>query len=129
MLANSPVTPTLAVTDLEKSKDFYENKLGLSSDPKMTDENGILYKAGMGTMLYLYKRQSPSTADNTQVSFKVEDINNEIDELSGKGVVFEQYDMPEMGLKTDEKGVATMGEIKSAWFKDPDGNILSLLEV
>ena len=125
VLTNSTVSPTLVSTNLDRSKDFYGNKLGLKEDPSMTDENGVLYQAGNGTNLYLYKRPNPPVADHTLVSFKVDNLEAEITELSQKGVVFEHYDMP--GLKTDEKGIATMGPVKSAWFKDPDGNILSLL--
>ncbi len=129
MLNNSPVTPTIAVTDLKRAKDFYEGKLGLTEDSSMSDDNGVLYNAGQGSKLYIYSRPNSPTADHTQVSFKVDNIETSIDELSSKGVAFEHYEIPEMGLKTDEKGVATMGKIKSAWFKDPDGNILSLLQV
>ncbi|OGH10686.1 MAG: hypothetical protein A3B38_04360 [Candidatus Levybacteria bacterium RIFCSPLOWO2_01_FULL_36_13] len=129
MLNNSPVNPTIAVTDLKRAKDFYGGKLGLTEDSSMTDDNGALYNAGQGTKLYIYSRSNPPTADHTQVSFKVDDIQASIDELSSKGVTFEHYDMPEMGLKTDEKGIATMGKLKSAWFKDPDGNILSIMQV
>jgi catechol 2,3-dioxygenase-like lactoylglutathione lyase family enzyme len=127
MLTNSPVTPTLAITDLKRAKDFYEGKLGLTEDISMSDDNGVLYNAGQGSKLYIYSRPNPPTADNTQVSFKVDDIEKAMEELSGSGVSFEHYDMP--GLKTNEKGIAEMGKIKSAWFKDPDGNILSLLQV
>ena len=127
MLTNSPVTPTLVVTDLKRASDFYENKLGLRADSSMTADMGVLFIAGGGTNLYIYLRSSPSTADNTQVSFRVEDIENTMSELSGKGVTFEHYDLP--GLKTDEKGIAVMGKVKSAWFKDPEGNILSILQV
>lgn len=129
MLRNSSVNPTIAVTDLKRARDFYEGKLGLSPDDSMTDEAGVLYNCGDGTKLYLYTRPNPPTADHTQVSFKVEDAEKSVDELSGKGVTFEQYNIPEMGLKTDEKGVAVLGDLKSAWFKDPDGNILSLMQV
>ena len=127
MLTNSPVTPTLVVTDLKRSRDFYENKLGFWADSSMTDDMGALLNAGAGTNLYLYLRSTPSTADNTQVSIRVEDIEKEMNELLGKGITFEHYDLP--GLKTDEKGIATIGRVKSAWFKDPDGNILSILQV
>lgn len=127
MLTNSSVTSTLVTTDLEKTKDFYGNKLGLKEDPSMTDENGVLYQAGSGTSLYLYKRLNPPVADHTLVSFRVDNLEGEIAELSQKGIVFEHYDMP--GLKTDDRGIATIGPAKSAWFKDPDGNILSLLQV
>ena len=127
MLTNSPITPTLVVTDLARARDFYENKLGLKPDPSMTDEMGVLYKAGNGTNLYLYKRSNPPTADHTLASFRVNDIDQVLVELFQKGVSFEHYDMP--GLKTDEKGIAVIGSAKSAWFKDPDGNILAILQV
>lgn len=126
MLSDSSVTPIIAVTDLEKSRDFYENKLGLTPDPSMTDEMGVLYKAGNGTNLYLYKRPNPPIADHTLASFKVNNIEQILEELSQKGVSFEHYNMPE--LKTDEKGIAVIGSAKSAWFKDPDGNILAVLQ-
>jgi catechol 2,3-dioxygenase-like lactoylglutathione lyase family enzyme len=126
MLSDFPVTPTIAVTDLEKSRNFYENKLGLTPDPSMTDEMGVLYKAGNGTNLYLYKRSNPPTADHTLASFRVNNIEQVLGELSQKGVSFEHYDMP--GLKTNEKGIAVIGKAKSAWFKDPDDNILSVLQ-
>ncbi len=127
MLTDYPVTPTLVVTDLKRARDFYENKLGLKPDPTMTDEMGVLYQAGKGTSLYIYKRENPSTADNTLAAFKVDDLEKTMDELSGKGVTFEHYDMP--GLKTNEKGIAEMGVARrTAWFKDPDGNILSVLQ-
>ena len=127
MLGDSRVTPTIAVTDLERAKDFYENKLGLKLDSSMSDMDGVLYNAGEGTNLYIYVRPNAPKADHTLASFKVNNIEEAINELSPKGVVFEHYDMP--GLKTDNKGVATIGPAKSAWFKDPDGNILSLLQV
>lgn len=127
MLGNSLVSATIAVTDLKRARDFYEGKLGLQSDASMTDDMGVLYKAGANTMLYIYARPNAPTADNTQANFKVDNIEAEMAELSAKGVTFEHYDMP--GVKTDEKGVAVMGKAKSAWFKDPDGNILALLQV
>lgn len=129
MLNNAPVTPTIAVTDLKRAKEFYEGHLGLTEDSSMSDDNGVLYNAGAGSKLYIYSRPNAPTADHTQVSFKVDNIETTVDELSGKGVTFEHYSIPEMGLKTNEKGIAEMGKVKSAWFKDPDGNILSLLQV
>lgn len=127
MLTNSVVTPTVVTTNLERAKDFYQNKLGLKPDPSMNDENGVLYQAGNGTSIYVYKRMNPPVADHTLASFRVADLEAEIKEFSQKGISFEHYDMP--GLKTDEKGIAVMGPVKSAWFKDPDGNIFSLMQV
>lgn len=126
MLGNFRVTATIPVTDIDKAKDFYINKLGLKENPKMKDTDGILLNAGDGTDLYIYQR-GQSKADHTLATFKVNDIETLISELFEKGISFEHYDLPN-GLKTNEKGIATMGSVKSAWFKDPDGNILALIQ-
>jgi catechol 2,3-dioxygenase-like lactoylglutathione lyase family enzyme len=126
MLGDFRVTATIPVTDIDKARNFYVTKLGLKENPKMKDSDGILFSAGEGTDLYIYKR-GPSKADHTLATFKVDDIETLINELFEKGISFEHYDMPN-GLKTNEKGIATMGSIKSAWFKDPDGNILALIQ-
>jgi catechol 2,3-dioxygenase-like lactoylglutathione lyase family enzyme len=125
MLGNLPVAPTIPVTDMKRAREFYEGVLGLTV--KKENKMGLLLEAGEGTMLYLYQR-GPSTADHTLAAFTVPDIEKTVDELTEKGVTFEQYDLP--GLKTNEKGIAISegeGE-KGAWFKDPDGNILAVGE-
>lgn len=125
MLGNFPIAPTIPVTDLARAKEFYQNKLGLTLVKEIL--SGITFKAGDGTELYLYKR-GPSKADHTLAAFTVDDVEKVVDELTANGVVFEQYDFP--GLKTNEKGIAVIegeGE-KSAWLKDPDGNILGIGE-
>lgn len=116
--------PTLPMTDIKKSRDFYEGKLGLKPSTMKVDQDGLLYEVGQ-TFLYLYQRP-PSKAEHTLASFSIDDIEKTVDELGQKGVVFEHYDMP--GLKTDAKGIVTMEKAKAAWFKDPDGNILGLLQ-
>lgn len=123
MLKNYPVSPTIPVTDINRAKDFYQNTLGLTP-VNINMPDGLLFTAGQGTTVYLYTR-SPSTADHTLAGFQVDDINKVVDGLIAKGVRFERYDFPN-GIKTNDKGIAVMGEIKSAWFKDPDGNILAL---
>jgi catechol 2,3-dioxygenase-like lactoylglutathione lyase family enzyme len=124
MLSSAPVAPTIPVTDLAKAREFYEGMLGLNVKQEDQGE-GLLIEAGEGSMLYLYKRP-PAPSQHTLASFHVKDLDAEMDELIAKGVVFEQYDMP--GLKTDEKGISQMGDMRGAWFKDPDGNILALDE-
>ncbi len=121
MLGQFPVTPTLPSTDLQRSKDFYVNKLGLRV---ARETDGDLLDAGEGTHMYIYKR-GPSKADHTLAEFKVPDVEKLVDEMTSKGVKFEQYDIPGF-LKTNEKGIADMGGEKGAWFKDPDGNILAI---
>lgn len=123
MLANAKVIPTLPSTDLATSKKFYTEKLGLSI--KSEHSGGVSFSAGGGTELYIYERP-PSPAAHTLAVFSVNDLESVVDGLSAKGVKFEQYDIP--GLKTDEKGIAIIDSEneKAAWFKDPDGNILSV---
>lgn len=117
--------PTIPVTDIQKSIDFYANKLGLKRSAMKVEKDSAMFDAGGGTMLYLYQRP-PSHAQHTLASFKVDNLLQTMEELSKAGVTFEHYDMP--GLKTDEKGVVTNGDMKACWFKDPDGNILGIVE-
>ena len=125
MLANSRVTAILPAVDLARAKEFYEKKLGL--EPIDTPVAGAMFEGGQGTMLALYPRDTPTKADHTVAGWVVDDIEAVVDALKKRGVVFEQYDMP--GMKTDERGIATLGSTKSAWFKDTEGNILSIFEV
>lgn len=121
MLANAPIHPTLPVVDLARARKFYEDKLGL----KMVREDpspGAILQCGKGTMIYIYQRAA-TKADHTVASFIVDDVEATVKELKAKGVVFEEYDMP--GLKTVDS-IFTMGEIKGAWFKDTEGNILGM---
>ena len=125
MLANSRVTAILPAVDLARAKEFYEKKLGLL--PIDTPVAGAMFEGGQGTMLALYPRDTPTKADHTVAGWVVDDIEAVVDALRKRGVVFEQYDMP--GMKTDERGIATLGPGKSAWFKDTEGNILSIFQV
>jgi hypothetical protein len=72
----------------------------------------------------LYPSQFAGASNVTVATWMVDDVDRVVDELSAKGITFEQYDFP--GLKTDERGIADAGNVKGAWFKDPDGNILSV---
>jgi predicted enzyme related to lactoylglutathione lyase len=124
MLADSPIRPTVPVVDLERAKRFYETTLGLKPLPAHNDStSGIAaFECGNGTQIELYQR-SPSKADHTLATFEVSDIEGEVNALKGKGVAFEEYDMPE--IKT-QNGIATEGSVKAAWFKDSEGNILCI---
>lgn len=121
MLGKVSVRPTLPVVDLQRAKQFYQEKLGLKvikEDPSP----GALLEAGKGTSLYIYQRGA-TKADHTAASFMVKDVEGEVKELRAKGVVFEEYDLP--NLKT-VKCIFTMGGMKAAWFKDTEGNILGI---
>ncbi len=124
MLADATVHPTLPVVDLERARKFYEGKLGLKvirTDPSP----GAVLQAGEDTTLYIYQRAA-TKADHTAASFTVKDVEATVEELKAKGVVFEDIDTP--SLKTVD-GIATMGEMKGAWFKDTEGNILAVTDM
>jgi predicted enzyme related to lactoylglutathione lyase len=128
MLTNSPIRPTIPVVDLDRAKRFYETTLGLKPVSANNDNNtsGIaIFECGNGTRMELYQR-GPSKADHTVATFEVSDIEEEVNALRGKGVIFEEYDMP--GIKT-QNGVATQGSVKAAWFKDSEGNILCIHQI
>ncbi|MGH2662732.1 MAG: VOC family protein [Actinomycetota bacterium] len=126
MAMEKPAEWTFAVSipakDLDGTRKFYESVLGF--DIVREDPSGILYRAG-DSVVGLYPTQFAGTAQHTIGGFLVEDIEASMADLRTKGVTFEEYDMP--GLKT-ENGVATLGDSKVAWFKDPEGNILALTE-
>lgn len=122
MISNSPVTACLTVTDLEIAKKFYIEKLELKEVPT-THSQGILLEAGNATKIFIYTSGAPK-ATNTVASFIVSDVLTVVNELKAKGVEFESYDFEK--LKTDEDNIATFEDTHSAWFKDPDGNILGI---
>jgi catechol 2,3-dioxygenase-like lactoylglutathione lyase family enzyme len=120
MLGEADVTATIAVKDIEAAKKFYGGTLGLTQ----MDENsgGVTYKSGT-CKLYVYPSQFAGTNKATYVAWKIDDVEAAVEELKGKGIVFEEYDnLPDT---TREGAIHTMGPMKGAWFKDPDGNILS----
>ncbi len=123
MLANATVYPTLPVVDLERARKFYEETLGLKVeriDPPPAQ--GVRYQPA----LYIYQRGA-TKADHTVASFEVADAEAEIRALQAKGVVFNDIDIPEMGIKT-VNGIATMGELKGGWFNDTEGNTLGIFQ-
>lgn len=126
MLGNFPLAAILPVVDLERAKKFYGGTLGLKQVEEL-EVGEVMYQAGAGTTLGIYRRPTPTKADHTAVGFMVDDLNKVMAHLRSKGVKFEEYDIPEMGLKT-VNGVATIGNGRGAWFKDPDGNILSVFQ-
>src|SRR2546430_17558219 len=120
MLESATAVPTIAVSDLDRARKFYEETLGL----KVIDErsDGVRYAAG-NTWLLVYPSQFAGTAKSTYMSFEVDDVEKTVKELRDRGVTFEEYDMP--GLKT-VNGIAEIQGVKGAWFKDLDGNIIAV---
>ena len=122
MLGKADATPMVAVKDLDRARKFYEETLGLSEVDDFGE--GFMLKSG-DTKLSVYRSEFAGTNKATALTFDVADIDSEVRELKEKGVAFEHYDME--GLTRDGDIYAAEG-MKTAWFKDPDGNILSLLE-
>lgn len=122
---NNRISAVLCSTDLDRSQEFYEQKVGLTLSPE-TIPNHLLFDAAEGTTLLVYGRPGPNQGDHTQVRFWSTDVAQDVAELAARGVVFEDYDFP--ALKTVNHVATTAGVGKSAWFKDPDGNTLALFQ-
>jgi catechol 2,3-dioxygenase-like lactoylglutathione lyase family enzyme len=123
MLTSRPIMPVLPVTDLERARRFYSERLGLRPSGERSAHDAVVLEAGHGTKLELLKRDRPTKAEHTALTFEVDDIDHEVAELEGRGVRFEDYDLP--GLKT-ERHIAKMDGERAAWFKDTEGNILCI---
>jgi catechol 2,3-dioxygenase-like lactoylglutathione lyase family enzyme len=123
MLADHPIGATIAVTDLDRARRFYEDTLGMKVAMERPD--GVLYESG-GTQFLVYPSQFAGTNKATAASWQVDDVEAVVAELRERGVTFEEYDFP--GLKT-ENGIATLDGSRGAWFKDPDGNILAVADM
>jgi catechol 2,3-dioxygenase-like lactoylglutathione lyase family enzyme len=124
-LSDCDVTALLAVSDLDRAKRFYEHQLGLVRGEE--EEQGARYPCAHGTEIFVYL--SPENAGKspaTLAGWSVDDLDQTMDELASRGVVFEQYDQP--GIKTDERGVFDAGRFRAAWIKDPDGNTMALTQ-
>jgi len=122
MLGNSPLYPCVAVKDLAAGKEFYGGKLGLESEDTKHAE-GVFFKSG-GSKFFVYQSQYAGTNQATAMSWEVSDVKAVVDELTAKGITFENYDIPNA---TRDGAVHIIGSLHSAWFKDPDGNILNIV--
>jgi catechol 2,3-dioxygenase-like lactoylglutathione lyase family enzyme len=121
LLKEAPVSVMIRIKDHAVTRDFYVNKLGLKH-VDLGPNVPAIYEAGSGTKIFAYSGE-PSHPESTVGTFAVEDVEAVVKELQAKGVAFEEYDLPD--LKT-VNGVASWDDVKSAWFKDPDGYIWAL---
>jgi catechol 2,3-dioxygenase-like lactoylglutathione lyase family enzyme len=123
MLGDKDAAANIAVKNLEVAKNFYEDTLGLTQ----VDSEGqevIVFSSGSST-INVYRSQYAGTNQATAVTWMVgEDVEGVVQALKAKGVTFEHYDMPDM---TREGDIHVAGNMKVAWFKDPDGNILNII--
>jgi catechol 2,3-dioxygenase-like lactoylglutathione lyase family enzyme len=123
-LAHRSVAMMLPVTDVDRAQKFYSESLGLDYTGT-NDEGSAIFALMGGSTLLLLPRPDGTRSESTAMSFEVEDIASEISALEGRGVVFEDYDLPE--IKTVDH-ICEFGTEKAAWFKDPDGNVLCVHE-
>ncbi len=124
MLENTEAFSGFAVNDLEKAKEFYGDTLGLKVSV-LDEDNGLLQLdiAG-GRNVLVYLKPDHSAANFTILNFPVDDIDKVVDELTQRGVEFERYE----GFEQDDKAIARGPGPLIAWFQDPSGNILSVLQ-
>ena len=123
MLNDKDTYATLPVTDLESARAYYRDTLGLTEE--RVTEGGVMYRSG-GTRFFVYPSRYQA-GGHTQMSWLVGDIKAEAATLRQKGVAFEQYDVPGLDMVD---GIAHSGpNVWTAWFKDPDGNLLGLTQI
>jgi len=123
MLSTNGTHTTLPVTDLDRSRAFYEQVLGLT--PEFVTPGGAMYLTTPGSRLLIFPSGGRASGTHTQIGFDVADIEAEVADLKGRGVVFETYDLPGFDAATS---IAVAGPVRVAWFKDPDGNLLSVVQ-
>ena len=122
MFKDTQAFSSFSVDDISKAKEFYSQTLGL----EVSEMNGSLFlHIADGSRILIYAKPNHIPATYTTLNFPVDDIEVAVDELTGRGVRFEQY---EGELQTDEKGIFRGGGPLIAWFKDPAGNILSVIQ-
>jgi catechol 2,3-dioxygenase-like lactoylglutathione lyase family enzyme len=123
MLGDNEAIATIAVKDLAAARKFYEGVLGLEL-ARATGSEALAFKTGR-TELIVYRSQHAGTNQATAVNWRVGgELEAIVGALGAKGVAFEHYDLPGLTRTGD---VHAFGEFKSAWFKDPDGNIIALM--
>ena len=121
MLSGARIMAIVPTTDIARAKAFYGGILGLVDANLPTPGPQVVYLCGAETRLEVYERRVAGDAQHTLASWEVNDIRATVDELRNRGLRFEEYDLPE--VKTED-GISTTGNLREAWFRDPDGNIL-----
>lgn len=128
MLTGARIAAVVPVSDVDAAIRFYGDTLGLVLKERRSDlpENREAeFEAGDGTLL-VYESVGAGKSRHTVAGFRVDDIDEAVRSLRERGVVFEEYDLPD--LKT-QNGIAAVGDVRAAWCRDPDGNILAVESV
>ena len=124
-LSDHRVEAAMAVSDLDRARHFYEDQLGLV--PGEEEPQGVRYPCAQGSGVFVYlSPENAGQSSATLAGWSVDDLDQTMDELGSRGVVFERYDQP--GIKTDERGVFDAGRFRAVWVKDPDGNTIAITE-
>lgn len=124
MLSTSKATSGFAVKDLDAAKEFYEGTLGLGVEV-LTEEHGVTaLKLADGGEVLMYLSAEMTPASYTMLNFEVDDIDAAVDGLTERGVSFERYD----GFTHDEKGIVRGPGPQIAWFEDPSGNVIAVMQ-
>lgn len=126
-LAGAQADAVLRAEDYQRAKDFYHNVLGFEVRDMPGEPKSGMVVLPQGTEFMIYERPDVPAPGNTTLALGVENVEDAVAELRDKGVKFEDYDIPQMNLKTTD-GIAHIGGSDFAWFKDTEGNILSLGE-
>jgi catechol 2,3-dioxygenase-like lactoylglutathione lyase family enzyme len=124
-LSNYRVGAAIAVSDMDRARQFYEGRLDFTAAGDDAD-GGRTYECGDQTTIHIFPSPGARGSGATLAGWTVDDLEQVVDELTANGVTFEHYD--QTPITTDDKGIAVIGDSKSAWFKDPDGNILALVQ-
>ena len=123
MFAKAFAVATVPAEDIKRAVKFYTEVLGLKKI-EIPLEDSALFEAGKGSQIFMYQR-ARTKAEHTAVTFMTDDIEGIVKELTAKGVKFNQYEMGP--IKTNAMGIADVGDTKSAWLTDPEGNILAIV--
>ena len=121
MLSDCRAHTTLPTADVDRLRTWYEGVLGFT--PFAERPGAVLYRTSVGSVFAISKGSATSSGQHTQMAFTVTDVEAEVADLTTRGVVFEEYASPRT-----EGGSATIGAGRAAWFKDPDGNLLAVLQ-
>ena len=124
MLSKAEIAAIVPVSNVDKAVDFYGGVLGLELDVRRDDlaQNREAEFRGGDGKLVVYESVAAGQSRGTLAAFRVEDIESVVTSLRERGVAFEEYDLPD--LKT-ENGIASIGDLRAAWARDPDGNIIA----